>query len=59
MAFVDAFAGRVLFCWLLGVALDMGALGFFLGYSAGTYLTAIPGLIYYASGLWKRRKVLV
>lgn len=59
MAFVDAFAGRVFFCWLLGVALDMGALGFFLGYSAGTYLTAIPGLIYYLSGLWKRRKVLV
>lgn len=59
MSFVDAFAGRVFFCWLLGIALNMGALGFFLGYSAGTYLTAIPGLVYYASGLWKRRKVLI
>ena len=59
MAFVDAFAGRILFCWLLGTVMNMGALGFFLGYSAGTYLTAIPQLIYYVSGLWKRRNVLV
>lgn len=59
MAFVDAFAGRIFFCWLLGRALGLGAWGFFLGYSIGTYLTAIPQLIYYVSGLWKRRKVLV
>jgi Na+-driven multidrug efflux pump len=59
VAFLDAFAGRVFFCWLLGIALDFGALGFFLGYSIGTYLTAIPVLIYYISGLWKRRASLI
>ena len=58
IAFLDAFAGRVFFCWLLGIAFEMGALGFFLGYSAGTYLTAIPVFIYYISGLWRRRKTL-
>jgi putative MATE family efflux protein len=59
VAFLDAFAGRVFFCWLLGIVLDLGALGFFLGYSAGTYLTAIPVLIYYISGLWKHRASLI
>lgn len=59
IGFVDAFVGRVLFCWLLGTVMGLGALGFFLGYSVGTYLTAIPQIIYYGSGLWKRRKVLM
>jgi putative MATE family efflux protein len=58
VAFLDAFAGRVLCCWLFGIVMDLGALGFFLGYSAGTYLTAIPVFIYYLSGLWKRRATL-
>lgn len=59
VAFLDAFAGRVLFCWLLGVVLDLGALGYFLGYSVGTYLTAIPVFVYYVSGWWKKRAALV
>lgn len=59
VALLDAFAGRVLFCWLFGIVLNMGAAGFFLGYSAGTYLTAIPVFIYYLSGWWKRRTALV
>ncbi len=58
IAMVDAFLGRILFCWLFGIALNMGAFGFFMGCSLGTYLTAIPVFIYYISGLWKRRKVL-
>ncbi len=59
VAFLDAFAGRVLLCWLLGIVLDMGAMGFFLGYSLATYITAIPVFVYYISGLWKRRSNLV
>ncbi len=58
VAFLDAFAGRVLFCWLLGTVCNLGALGFLLGYSAGTYLTAIPVFIYFATGLWKKRSLL-
>ena len=59
VAITDAFAGRILLCWLLGNVFHMGALGYFLGFSLGTYVTAIPEFVYYASGLWKRRKVLV
>lgn len=59
VAFLDAFAGRVLLSWLLGIVLDMGALGFFLGYSLATYLTAVPVFVYYISGLWKKRRILV
>lgn len=59
IGFLDAFAGRVFFCWFLGIVMHMGALGFFVGYSAGTYLTAVPTFLYFVSGLWKRRAVLV
>lgn len=59
LAFVDAFGGRFFFCWLLGTVLNLGAFGFFLGYGIGTYLTAVPAFVYYISGLWKKRKVLV
>lgn len=58
VGFVDAFVGRIFLCWFFGTCLRMGALGFFLGYSGGTYLTAIPVFIYYVTGLWKRRSVL-
>lgn len=57
-AFVDAFAGRVFLSWLLGIHWGMGAFGYFLGYTLATYLTAIPGLVYFASGLWKRKMLL-
>lgn len=56
ISLIDAFAGRVFFCWLFGTALGMGAFGMFLGYNLATYLTAIPVFAYYASGLWLRRE---
>ncbi|MCD8103800.1 MAG: MATE family efflux transporter [Lachnospiraceae bacterium] len=59
VAFVDAFIGRVLFCWLFGVFLGWGAAGFFYGYSLGTYMTAIPVFVYYITGLWKKRTALL
>ncbi|MCC8104070.1 MAG: MATE family efflux transporter [Clostridiales bacterium] len=59
VAFVDAFVGRVLFCWLFGVFLGWGAKGFFCGYSVGTYMTAIPVFVYYITGLWKKRTALL
>lgn len=59
LALVDAFVGRILLCWLLGVYFDMRLKGFLLGYALGTYLTAVPGFIYYISGVWKKRKLLV
>ena len=55
-AMVDAFIGRIFFCWLLGTAMGMGAFGMFLGYTLATYLTAIPCFVYYITGLWKKRE---
>ncbi len=59
VAFVDAFVGRILFCWLFGVFLGWGAAGFFYGYSVGTYMTAIPVFVYYITGLRKKRTKLL
>lgn len=59
LALVDAFIGRIFFCWLLGVFFGLGLKGFLLGYAMGTYLTAVPGFVYYISGMWKKRKLLV
>ena len=56
ISLVDAFAGRVFFCWLFGTVLGMGAFGMFLGYNLATYLTAIPVFVYYVSGMWLRRE---
>ena len=58
IAFIDAFAGRVFLSWLLGIFFNLGAFGFFMGFTLATYLTAIPALIYYLSGLWKKRELL-
>ena len=57
--FIDAFAGRIFLTWLLGIHFRLGAFGFLLGNSLGTYLTAIPQFLYFISGLWKKRKNLI
>lgn len=59
VALLDAFAGRVFLCWFCGFYLNLGAFGFFLGYVLGTYVTALIVFVYYITGLWKKRAVLV
>jgi putative MATE family efflux protein len=59
VAMLDAFVGRIFFCWFLGAGLHLGAFGYFLGYIIGTYITAAIVAIYYFSGLWKKRAALV
>lgn len=59
VAILDAFVGRILFCWLFGSFFGLGAFGYFLGYVSGTYVTALIVGIYYFSGLWRRRAALV
>ena len=44
--------------WLLGIVLDFGFYGFVLGYGLAPYGCAIPGLIYFLSGKWEKRKTL-
>jgi putative MATE family efflux protein len=51
----DAIVARIAFSMLFGYALDMGALGFFLGSGLAGYVSVICGGIYFFSGVWKRK----
>lgn len=55
----DAFVGRVFLTWFLGKYLALGAFGYFMGYGLATYITAVPQLVYYLSGKWRKRGRLV
>ncbi len=52
----DGIVLRIGLSYVLGQR--MGITGFYLGYSLATYGTALPGLIYYLSGIWKKSKAL-
>lgn len=58
LAILDGVVLRIGLSWLFGIALDWGFYGFVLGYGLAAYGVAVPGLVYFLSGLWKRRKVL-
>ncbi|MBE6017343.1 MAG: MATE family efflux transporter [Lachnospiraceae bacterium] len=51
----DAVVGRIASTLLLGVVLNLGAMGLFVGYSLGVYVSAIPGALYYFLVNWKER----
>lgn len=50
---------RIFLTWFMGRVLGLGMAGYFMGYTLATYVTAIPQVIYYISGKWKKRKNLV
>ena len=58
LALLDGVVLRIGLSWLFGIALGWGFYGFVLGYGLAPYGCAIPGMIYFLSGKWKRRKVL-
>ena len=58
LSMLDAVVLRIGLSWLFGIALDFGFYGFVLGYGLAPYGIAIPGLFYYLSGIWKKRKTL-
>ena len=58
LALMDGVVLRVGLSWLFGIVLDWGFFGFVLGYALAPYGYAIPSLIYFLSGIWKKRKVL-
>lgn len=58
LSILDGVALRIGLSWLFGIVLDWGFYGFVLGYGLAPYGCAIPGLIYYFSGIWKKREVL-
>ena len=58
LALLDGVILRIGLSWLFGIYLDWGFYGFVLGYGLAAYGCAIPGIIYFLSGVWKKRKVL-
>ncbi len=58
LALLDGVILRIGLSWLFGVGLGWGFYGFVLGYGLAPYGYAIPSMIYFLSGVWKKRKTL-
>ena len=58
LALLDGVVLRIGLSWLFGLVFHWGFFGFVLGYGLAPYGCAIPGIIYFLSGVWKKRKVL-
>lgn len=58
LALLDGVILRIGLSWLFGIYLDWGFYGFVLGYGLAPYGYAVPGVIYFLSGMWRRHKVL-
>lgn len=58
LGILDAVVFRIGLSWLFGIVFGWGFYGFVLGYALAPYGGAIPGMIYFLSGMWKKRKVL-
>ncbi len=58
LALLDGVILRIGLSWLIGIKLGLGFYGFVLGYGVAAYGCAIPGMIYFLSGIWKKRRVL-
>lgn len=57
--FMDGMVARIGLSLLFGVALGMGVRGFWLGSALAGHVISIIALVYYLSGRWKKRKLLV
>ncbi len=58
LALLDGVVLRIGLSWLCGIALNWGFYGFVLGYGVAAYGCAIPGMVYFLSGKWKKRRTL-
>lgn len=56
---LDGVVFRLALCWLFGIHLNMGVVGFFMGNSFARIGPILVHASYYYSGAWKRRKRLV
>lgn len=59
IALLDGFVSRIIICLVLANVFRMGLMGWFLGYGLAAYVNTIISVIYYYSGIWKKRKALV
>ena len=58
LSLLDGVVLRIGLSWLFGVVLGFDFYGFVLGYGLAPYGCAIPGMIYFLSGVWKKRRTL-
>lgn len=58
LALLDGVIFRIGLSWLFGIAMEWGFYGFVLGYGLAPYGFAIPGMVYFLSGVWKKRPTL-
>ena len=58
LALMDGVILRIGLSWLFGIVFHFGFFGFVLGYALAPYGYAIPSLIYFLCGRWKKRRVL-
>ena len=58
LAILDGVVLRIGLSWLFGIGLGLGFYGFVLGYGLAPYGYAIPSMIYFLAGKWKKRRAL-
>lgn len=58
LAILDGVVLRIGFSWFFGIFLNLGFYGFVLGYGLAAYGFAIPSLLYFLSGRWRKRRAL-
>lgn len=59
IALVDGVVSRIGLSLLMGITFNMGIEGFWYGSALASFMTGIIGGIYYFSGKWKTRKLLI
>ena len=59
VAILDGVIARIGLSLLLGITLGLGLHGFWWGSAAAGYVTVLIGLIYFLSGKWKNKRLLV
>ncbi|MCR5648474.1 MAG: MATE family efflux transporter [Oscillospiraceae bacterium] len=57
-ALLDGFVSRIVISLLLAKVFNLGLFGWFLGYGLAAYVNTIICMIYYYSGVWKKRKAV-
>ncbi len=58
LSLLDGVVLRIGLSWLFGIVLNWGFYGFVLGYGLASYGCGVPGLIYFLSGRWQKRRTL-
>ncbi len=59
VAILDGIVARIGFSLLLGLALDLGYFGFWMGNAIAGVTPFLLGMVYYLSGRWKKRSQLI